>query len=282
MRRLFMGFPIMLVNLVVVTLASPTLASDLGNTLESFDFKNQGDLVLLILTGLGVVLAALMFLGTLQASRAKRRSLEAEAQLGEKTQALLKLQGDLQQMRDERVSILGEINLLKDKYQATSKALEEATTKNRDLVAKLRDKETQNESALVFLTLLQERGRFVDFLMEDVSGYSDQEVGVASRVVHGGCRKLLQECFNINPILSQPEGDKVLVDSLAKVEHGDDSSHFYRFVGKVPETLDAHREGRLVHRGWLTTKINLPKRAATNPLETATQRGVIVPAEIEL
>src|SRR5512138_3402403 len=39
-----------------------------------------------------------------------------------------------------------------------------------------------------FLAALLEHGRFVDFLMDDITGYDDTQVGAAARVVHDGCR----------------------------------------------------------------------------------------------
>jgi hypothetical protein len=39
-----------------------------------------------------------------------------------------------------------------------------------------------------FLATLQDRGRLVDFLMEDITTYNDAQVGAAARVVHGGCK----------------------------------------------------------------------------------------------
>src|SRR4051794_38071028 len=48
-----------------------------------------------------------------------------------------------------------------------------------------------------FLAMLQERGRLVDFLMDDINAYNDAQVGAAARVVHAGCRRVLQEHFNI-------------------------------------------------------------------------------------
>jgi hypothetical protein len=46
------------------------------------------------------------------------------------------------------------------------------------------------DSALVLLGLLQKEGRLVDFLQEEITAYSDQEIGAAARVVHeaaSGC-----------------------------------------------------------------------------------------------
>ena len=47
----------------------------------------------------------------------------------------------------------------------------------------------QAEAEIVsFLATLQERGRLVDFLMDDVTTYNDAQVGAAARVVHEGCK----------------------------------------------------------------------------------------------
>ena len=57
-----------------------------------------------------------------------------------------------------------------------------------------------------FLGLLQEKGRFVDFLMGDVAGFSDAEVGAASRVMHEGCKAVLAEHFGVKPLREEGEG----------------------------------------------------------------------------
>ncbi|MBV9288668.1 MAG: DUF2760 domain-containing protein, partial [Hyphomicrobiales bacterium] len=51
-----------------------------------------------------------------------------------------------------------------------------------------------------FLAMLQEKGRLVDFLMDDINAYSDAEVGAAARVVHAGCKNVLHEHFSIHPV----------------------------------------------------------------------------------
>ena len=48
-----------------------------------------------------------------------------------------------------------------------------------------------NSEVVNFLAILQERGRFVDFLMDDITAYSDAQVGAAGRVLHEGCKAVL-------------------------------------------------------------------------------------------
>ena len=54
-----------------------------------------------------------------------------------------------------------------------------------------------------FLAMLQEKGRLVDFLMDDINAYNDAQVGAAARVVHAGCKGVLQEHFNIHPLRTE-------------------------------------------------------------------------------
>jgi hypothetical protein len=120
-----------------------------------------------------------------------------------------------------------------------------------------------------FLAMLQESGRLVDFLMDDINPYSDAQVGASARVVHAGCRGVLQEHFTIAPIRTEQEGSTVQVP--AGYEAGE-----YRLVGKI--TGSAPFSGVLVHRGWKTGMVKLPRllRGATDPLPA------IAPAEVEV
>jgi hypothetical protein len=146
--------------------------------------------------------------------------------------------------------------------QTKPAALPEATAPQGPLL-----KEAEPNAALQMLGLLQQEGRFIDFLEEDVAAYSDNEVGAAARVVHEGCRKALQEHFAIEPVRTEPEGTRV---TLAE---GFDSSAVRltgNVVGQAPFT------GSLTHRGWRVTEVRLPKVATRHDL------AVLAPAEVEL
>jgi hypothetical protein len=120
-----------------------------------------------------------------------------------------------------------------------------------------------------FLATLQERGRLVDFLMDDVAAYSDAQVGVAARVVHEGCRAVLLEHFRIRPIREEPEGSPVTVAPGYAADE-------YRLIGKISGS--APFSGRLVHRGWRTDTVKLPRAAGA----AAGRLPAIAPAEVEL
>jgi len=69
--------------------------------------------------------------------------------------------------------------------------------------------ETTPEAALQLLGLLQRDARFIDFVQEDIGAYSDADIGAAARVVHEGCRKVLDEHFAIAPVRSEAEGSRL-------------------------------------------------------------------------
>lgn len=128
-------------------------------------------------------------------------------------------------------------------------------------------KEVGPDAALQLLGLLQRDGRLVDFIEEDVAGFSDTEIGAAARVVHEGCRKVLQEHFTIEPVRSEAEGSRVTLGQ------GFDASAV-RLSGNV--VGEPPFSGRLAHRGWRATKVQLPKLVPEHDL------GVLAPAEVEL
>jgi hypothetical protein len=66
-------------------------------------------------------------------------------------------------------------------------------------------RETTPEAALQLLGLLQRDARFIDFVQEDIAAYSDADIGAAARVVHEGCRKVLDEHFAIAPVRARPK-----------------------------------------------------------------------------
>lgn len=120
-----------------------------------------------------------------------------------------------------------------------------------------------------FLAILQEKGRLVDFLMDDINAYSDAQVGTAARVVHAGCKGILREHFRIAPIRTEPEGATVEVP--AGYLAGE-----YRLVGRIAG--HAPFSGVLVHRGWKTEMVKLPQLLH----DSADQLPVVAPAEVEV
>lgn len=50
-------------------------------------------------------------------------------------------------------------------------------------------RESTPDAALQLLALLQQEARLIDFTREDLTGFSDADVGAAARVVHEGSKK---------------------------------------------------------------------------------------------
>ena len=127
----------------------------------------------------------------------------------------------------------------------------------------------QADSEVVnFVAILQERGRFVDFLMDDIKGYSDAQVGAAGRVLHEGCKAVLLEHFGIRPMREEGEGSKVTVPTGYAPDD-------YRLVGKI--SGEAPFTGTLIHHGWRVEWVKLPRllRASADRLPA------IAPAEVD-
>ncbi len=117
--------------------------------------------------------------------------------------------------------------------------------------------------AVAALAVLQRDGRLVDFLLEDIDGYSDEQVGAAVREVHRGSRRALKEHFQLEPVRREAEGSKV------GVEAGFDPGAI-RLTGEVAG--EPPFSGTLRHPGWRATKVELPSLAD----------GIVAPAEVEL
>ena len=120
-----------------------------------------------------------------------------------------------------------------------------------------------------FLAMLQARGRLVDFLMDDINAHEDAQVGAAARVVHAGCKGVLQEHFRICPVRDEREGSTVQVAAGYPADE-------YRLVGKI--SGPAPFSGVLVHHGWKTDVVKLP-RVVRSPTD---RLPAIAPAEVEL
>lgn len=124
-----------------------------------------------------------------------------------------------------------------------------------------------SDAALQLLALFQREARLIDFTREDLSQYADADIGAAARVVHEGCRKVLNEHFVLEPVRTEAEGSTITVPP------GFDA-HSIRLTGNVMG--QAPFQGSLAHAGWRASSVNLPK------LATGIDTKVLAPAEVEL
>lgn len=120
------------------------------------------------------------------------------------------------------------------------------------------------------LAALQEKGRLIDFLMDDITAFEDAQVGAAARVVHQGCRAVIDEHFEVQAVEDAAEGSSVTVPK----DHAADE---YRLTGNL--SGEAPFSGTLVHKGWKTASVKLPRLIAVDDDD---RLPAIAPAEVEV
>ncbi|MDX2151262.1 MAG: DUF2760 domain-containing protein [Bryobacteraceae bacterium] len=127
-----------------------------------------------------------------------------------------------------------------------------------------------SDGALQMLGILQRDSRLIDFLMEDIAAYSDDQVGAAVRSLHESCRDSLKRYVTLGPVIDGVEGTFTQVTgALAK------DPNALKLLGNVPPDGKANG-GTLRHRGWRANKIDLPALAAKQ------DPAIVAPAEIEI
>ena len=147
--------------------------------------------------------------------------------------------------------------------QKTEKFLE-----NQSVAQPKEQKPAKDISHLRLLAHLQDSARLIDFLQEDISDYSDEQVGAAVRKIHADAAAALEELVTIRPLLNLPEGSNYLVEagySSCEIKLSGN------IVGKPP-----YKNGTLIHCGWKAHKISLPKKMISG------DEAIIAPAEVEI
>jgi hypothetical protein len=120
--------------------------------------------------------------------------------------------------------------------------------------------------ALQLLAILQRDSRLLDFLMEDIASFEDDQIGAAVRSLHDQARDSLSRYLSLQPVIDGVEG------AYTRPASADPAA--VKFIGNVPATRP--EGGTLRHKGWRATKVDLP---ALNPTQDA---AIIAPAEIEI
>ena len=98
--------------------------------------------------------------------------------------------------------------------------------------------------------MLQREARVLDFFMEDIAAYSDDQVGAAARDVHENTRNILVRHFAPAPVIDAVEG------SMACPPDGNPA--LVKYIGNVPAS-GRPPAGVLRHRGWRATAVSLPR-----------------------
>ena len=127
--------------------------------------------------------------------------------------------------------------------------------------------ERASDGALQMLGILQRDARLLDFLMEDLKPYSDDQVGAAFRQVNEQGRATLERYVTVRPVIDAVDNTRVTVPSR--------DPNTVKLIGNVPADGNA-REGILRHKGWRVERVELPKPASGQDVK------VLAPAEIEV
>ena len=128
------------------------------------------------------------------------------------------------------------------------------------------------DGAMQMLGILQRDARLVDFLMEDISGFDDDQVGAAVRDLHASSAQALKRYVQLAPVIDGVEGTHTKVSAAGPLAKDPAA---VKLLGKVPADGKA-TGGTLRHKGWRAEKIDLP------PIAPSQNMSVIAPAEIEI
>ncbi len=124
-----------------------------------------------------------------------------------------------------------------------------------------------SDGALQMLAILQRDARLIDFLMEDISAYSDDQVGAAVRSLHDQSRTALSRYVTLAPVIDGVEHTPTRVDSR--------DPNSIKLLGNVPADGKV-TQGILRHKGWRVERVELPRIAAGTSVQ------ILAPAEVEV
>jgi len=115
------------------------------------------------------------------------------------------------------------------------------------------------------LSLLQREGRFLDFVEQDVTAFTDADIGAAARLVHEGCRRAVHAHARVVSVRSETEGTQLTLEQ---------ASADVKLVGNLAGS--APFRGVLRHRGWRVEDLTLPTLIGTRDPK------LVAAAELEL
>lgn len=126
-----------------------------------------------------------------------------------------------------------------------------------------------SDGALQLLHILQRDARMIDFFMEDMTPYTDEQVGGAVRTLHKDCKATLDRHVVLAPVVDSVEGTFQKLDQTKAPD-----PNRFKLLGNIPASGKIPG-GTLRHRGWIATSITLPILGKHDP-------KLIAPAEIEV
>jgi hypothetical protein len=126
--------------------------------------------------------------------------------------------------------------------------------------------------ALLMLGILQRDARMLDFFMEDISPYTDEQVGAAVRDVHGQCQGTLKKYFKLAPVIDGVEGTFTKPEQAGALAK---EAAAIKFIGNLP-AQGKPSGGLLRHKGWRADSVALPAFSAKQ------NAAILAPAELEV
>jgi len=126
-----------------------------------------------------------------------------------------------------------------------------------------------SDGALQILHILQRDSRLIDFLMEDITSYEDDQVGSAVRSIHNDCKASLTRHLTLAPVIDSVEGTYQKLDASKAPD-----PNRIKLIGNVPASGKV-AGGTLRHRGWLASSVTLPPLGKQDV-------SVLAPAELEV
>ncbi len=125
-------------------------------------------------------------------------------------------------------------------------------------------KKPARSEAVTLLSALQREARLVDLIQEDLTNFSDAQVGAAARPCLGQCSATLQRLLSLKSVVDAKEGEMIDVGT-------DASPARYQWIGEGTTST-----GKLVHHGWLAAKIELPEWTGEE-----SDSNIVAPAQVQ-
>ncbi len=126
-----------------------------------------------------------------------------------------------------------------------------------------------SDGALQILSILQRDSRLIDFLMEDIANYEDEQVGAAVRTLHADSKATLARHVTLTPVIDGVEGTYQKLDASKPPD-----PNRIKLIGNVPANGKVPG-GTLRHRGWKVSNVQLPALGKQDV-------SVLAPAELEV
>jgi Domain of unknown function (DUF2760) len=170
------------------------------------------------------------------------------------------LSGVFREVKERELSLQSALTTLKEEYDDDQRSGQLSLPMYSDV--------------MTLLSLFQTKGRFIDFLSQDITSYGDEHVGRVARFVHQGCSEVMKEHIDVEPIFTGHEGESITLS-------GDFEARAYRLVGKVKDRPPYR--GTITHKGWRVKRISIPRIVGDEESEPErSSAAILAPAEVEV